>query len=147
MIRLTPALREQITAAIRAGGFPHVAAQAFGVSRHSFERWRRLGRSNESEEAFRLFAAAVEEAIGQARLRAEMEIFSEQPRIWLQHGPGRESRQSPGWTVAVKPIARNRSDGDPFTMPRVMAMLRTVMTALDGHPDAKASVVHALGRE
>ena len=89
---LTPELQERIVAALRAGGFPEVAAQAWGVSPRTFRRWMRRGEVQEIEP-YRSFAAAVREAIAQARLRAEMDIFEELgPRIWLQHGPGRETR-------------------------------------------------------
>src|SRR3954449_11155033 len=110
MTRLNRGLQEQIVAAIRAGAFPHVAAQAFGVSRRTFEKWRRLGRCNEGDAEFFSFASAVSEAIAQARLRAEMEVFTEQPRIWLQHGPGRDASDCAGWTVAIKPIMRSRAE-------------------------------------
>ena len=103
----TPALQERIVAALRAGGFPQVAAEAWGVSAETYRRWMRRGEV-QGIEPYRSFAAAVREAIAQARLRAEMDIFENQPRIWLQHGPGRETAESPGWTTAVKPSASRR---------------------------------------
>ena len=42
--RLTPALQEKIVAYIRAGGFPHVAAEAAGLPRRVFERWLERGQ-------------------------------------------------------------------------------------------------------
>ena len=104
---LTPDLQERIVAALRAGGFPEVAAKAWGVSPRTYRRWMRRGEV-QGIEPYRSFAAAVREAIAQARLRAEMDIFENQPRIWLQHGPGRESDASPGWSTAVKPSASHR---------------------------------------
>jgi hypothetical protein len=100
----TPALQERIVASLRAGGFPQVAAGAWGVSARTYRRWMRRGEVK-GIEPYRSFAVAVREAIAQARLRAEMVIFENQPRIWLQHGPGRETDASPGWTTAVKPTA------------------------------------------
>ena len=103
----TPALQDRIVAALHAGGFPEIAAAAWGVSPRTFRRWMRRGEVK-GIEPYRSFAAAVREAIAQARLRAEMDIFENQPRIWLQHGPGRETDESPGWTTAVKPSASRR---------------------------------------
>jgi transposase-like protein len=140
MTRLNRVLQEQIVAAIRAGGFPHIAAQAFGVSRQSFERWRKLGRSNEGDAELVSFARAIDEAIAQARLRAEIDVFTEQQRIWLQNGPGRESNESVGWTVAVKPIARQRSRRNPLMMPEVVALFGRIREALTPFPEAQEQV-------
>ena len=40
---LTPELQGRIVAFVRAGGYPHVAAEAAGVPRHVFERWLKRG--------------------------------------------------------------------------------------------------------
>lgn len=146
MIRLSPELQEQVVAGIRAGAFPHVAAQAFGVSRRSFHRWRKLGRSNEGDADFHSFACAVDQAIAQARLRAEIKIFAEQPKIWLQHGPGRETSDSPGWTVAVKPAAKTQTRSNPFTMPEVQELIDAVLDALEGQPQAQAAIADRVAR-
>src|SRR5262249_21669756 len=95
---LTPALQERIVASLRAGGLPETAARGGGIEPRRFRRWMRRG--DRGIEPYRSFAAAVREAGAQARLRAEMDIFENQPRIWLQHGPGRETHASPGWTTA-----------------------------------------------
>ena len=132
MTQLTRALQEQIVAAIRAGGFPHVAAQAFGVSRRRFHRWRKRGRSKTGDAIYRTFARAVNEAIAQARLRAEMDVFTEQARIWLQYGPGRETSRSPGWTVAIKPTAKKGGESNSLMDPLEIALLHEVEAALEG---------------
>ena len=135
---LTPALQERIVAALRAGGFPEIAAAAWGVSRRTFRRWMRRGEVKEIEP-YRSFAAAVREAIAQARLRAEMDIFENQPRIWLQHGPGRETDASPGWTTAVKPSAsRNESKAtDEVAFGEIKAV---VLGGLKDSPEKRESV-------
>lgn len=140
MTRLNRALQEQIVAAIRAGAFPHVAAGAFGVSRRTYERWRKRGRSARSCEPYRSFSRAVDEAIAQARLRAEMSVFTDQPRIWLQHGPGRESSGNRGWTVAVKPSAASKVEANPFLMPEMIALAREIQAALEPFPEARDKV-------
>jgi transposase-like protein len=140
MTRLNRGLQEQIVAAIRAGAFPHVAAQAFGVSRQTFEKWRRLGRSNEGDTEFVSFASAVSEAIAQARLRAEMDVFTEQPRIWLQHGPGRDANECAGWTVAIKPITRSRTERNPLMNREMATIAGQLFEALAPFPEAGESV-------
>ena len=146
MTQLDRALHEQIVAAIRAGGFPYVAAQAFGVAPRLFDRWRRRGRSKSGDENLRSFARVIDKAIAQARLRTEMDVFTAQPRIWLQHGPGRETGESPGWTVAIKPNATAKIEGNPFMMPGVMGLFQRLMNALDGHAPLQERVAHLFGR-
>jgi hypothetical protein len=138
----TPALQDRIVAALRAGGFPEVAAQTWGVSPRTFRRWMRRGEVR-GIEPYRSFAAAVREAIAQARLRAEMDIFENQPRIWLQHGPGRETDASPGWTTAVKPSASGRGPGavDEIASGRILAV---VHECLKPWPEARESVGRAM---
>jgi hypothetical protein len=142
---LTPALQERIVAALRAGGFPQVAAQAWGISPRTFRRWMRRGEAL-SIEPYRSFAAAVREAIAQARLRAEMDIFENQPRIWLQHGPGRETDESTGWTTAVKPSASRRG---PKAIGEIAfgRLQRVVLERLKPWPDIRESVGRDLEAE
>ena len=72
--RLTPALRSQIVAGIRAGGYPHVAAEAWGVPKETFDDWLKRGVAADAREPYRSFAKEVRQAQAQARLRAEMAI-------------------------------------------------------------------------
>ena len=60
--RLTPALQEQIVAYIRAGGFPHVAAEAAGLPRQVFARWLERGQRAMRRPLIAQFARAVMEA-------------------------------------------------------------------------------------
>jgi hypothetical protein len=96
--QLTPALQQQILAGIRAGAYPHVAAEARGISRRDFRRWLRRGSGRNAREPFAGFAVEVRSAAAQARLRAEITVLEENARIWLEHGPGREFPGNPGWT-------------------------------------------------
>jgi hypothetical protein len=132
---LTPALQEKIVAALRAGGFPLVAAGAWGVSPRTYRRWLRRGEV-QGIEPYRSFAAAVREAIAQARLRAEMDIFENQPRIWLQHGPGRETDESPGWTTAVKPSASRRGP-KPVDEAEIGKLTAGFLESLKSLPEAR----------
>lgn len=144
MISVNQLLGQQIAAAIRAGGFPHIAALAFGVGRRQFENWRRLGRHEESDEPFRSFARDVDEAIGQSRLRAEMSVFTETPKLWLQHGPGRETEGSPGWTSLAKPIVRTRRERNVLLDPEAMAAFERVFAVLADHPELRERVASAV---
>lgn len=144
MISLNDALSGQIAAAIRAGGFPHIAALAFGVSRRSFEGWRRQGRHEESDEPFRSFAREVDAAIGQSRLRAEMKVLTESPKLWLQHGPGRETHDSPGWTSLARPIVRTRRERNALLDPIAVAAMQHVLQVLTDHPALREQVASGM---
>jgi hypothetical protein len=141
---LTPTLQERIVASLRAGGFPQISAQAWGVSPRTYRRWMRRGEGRDPIEPYRSFAAAVREATAQARLRAEMDIFENQPRIWLQHGPGRETDESPGWTTAVKPNASRRRGSNAIDEIEFGRLGKELLDHLKPFPEAHRSVAGML---
>jgi hypothetical protein len=126
--RLTPVLAAQIAAGVRSGSFPHVAAQAFGVTAARFQDWLKRGADEHAREPFRSFAATIEQAAAQARLRAEMAVLNEAPKAWLQLGPGRERDDAPGWTSAARPRAREQADDETLTFECVTHALNAVTT-------------------
>jgi hypothetical protein len=118
-----------ILASIRAGGFPNVAAQAYGIPFERFQRWLRRGR----------MARTVREAAARARLKAEMETYEADPRFWLRHGPGKETRQAPGWSALAKPVFETGSDaGELLASREFQAILTQLMGGLNRFPEARA---------
>jgi len=92
-LTITPEFIKDITAFIRAGGFPHVAAEAAGVPADVFDAW--LARGNrkvrrDSNPLYRQLRDEVRTAKAQARLKAEMAVLEDNPAKWLQQGPGQE---------------------------------------------------------
>jgi len=136
---LTPDLEGKILAAIRTGGFPHVAAEAFGVSPHTFKKWLRLGR-NPKNTRYRTFAKNVKQAVATARLNAEMHTHQKDPKLWLRSGPGKETPASVGWTTFVRPQANNEGEIDYFASPAVLQFLALLEDALARFPEALQSV-------
>ena len=108
-IELTAELETRITASIRAGGYAAVAAQAWGVPEAVLERWLKRGRKKNASEPYRSFARNVDQALGQARLRAEMAAYKDDPKNWLKHGPGKERPGKPGWSALAKSTAVPRT--------------------------------------
>ena len=143
-IRLTPELGQQIAAAIRAGGYPHVAAEAFGVPKDVFDDWLKRGNQKNAWEPFRSFALEVRQAFAQARLRAEAASFEKDPKVWLVHGPGRETDRMPGWSVPVKPTEAVPDGHNALLDPRLMALFHSVMEVLRPYPEACTKVAEAL---
>ncbi len=143
-MRLTPAIRQQIVAGVRAGGYRHIAAAAWGVSPEMLEDWLRKGTDTRPREPYLSFTREVLQAEAQARLRAEMAVFQDEPKVWLEHGPGRERPDSAGWTVSVKPTEPNGESRNVLLDPEIMALFRTLLEALGPFPDARVEVAKRL---
>lgn len=143
-IRLDPTVQNSITSAIRAGGYPHVAAESFGVPKSVFDDWLARGNGNKARDPYRSFANEVRSALAQARLRAEVETFQEEPKTWLVHGPGRESPERPGWSVSVKAAETAQESRNVLRDREIMDLVRVVVDALSGFPDARAHVAQTV---
>jgi hypothetical protein len=142
---LTAEIARGILAAIRAGGFAHVAAAAYGVDLATWERWLRRGRRKQAREPYRSFVRKVEEAQGQARLRAEIHVMEKDVRAWLKHGPGREQPGKPGWTGLAKPtIAPPRPTAEFLASAEFLRFVATLRSVLADFPEALAAVAQAL---
>ena len=137
--RLTLTLQEQIVSYIRAGGFPHVAAEAAGLPRHIFTRWIERGRGDDAPPAYREFARAIMEAHAQARLHAELTAMSDKPLDWLKAGPGKDSADNLGWTNPGKAGGASAKGPDLERFwAEVFALLGECAERLAEHPDARA---------
>ena len=143
---LTPAIEKMILAYVRAGGFPHVAAEAAGVPRALFDEWLAKGEGARPLKKYKRFAEEVRRAEAQARLGAEVAALKDKPMDWLKAGPGKETAAKPGWSALAKP----RAGGDkptPLLMdPAVQAFLRALLAALEPYPEARMAVAGVLGQ-
>jgi hypothetical protein len=139
---LTTELADNILAAIRAGGFAHVAAAAFGVPPADFKKWLRQGRTGQSPE-HREFAQKVAQAQGTARLAAEMETHKKDPRLWLRAGPGRETPSADGWTTFVRARPRRSRPQNPCASPAMLGIFHKLTAALAPFPAALAAAQKA----
>jgi hypothetical protein len=134
-----------ILASIRAGGYPHVAAQAYGVPAEQFLHWLRRGGAKRGPRKVRRLVTLVNEAAARARLKAEMTVYDADPRLWLRHGPGKESRQAPGWSALAKPVSdRGDAGADLLNSPEFQAMQAAMLGALHDLPEARVAVAQAL---
>jgi hypothetical protein len=136
---LTPELQGHIVAFVRAGGFPHVAAEAAGVPQHVFESWLKRGGQRQERQPYRGFADAVRAAAAQARLRAEVAVFDKRPLDWLKCGPGKELARRPGWSAAPKaqPVAP-RDAGDVLALRAVQELFAELLKCLEEQPEVRA---------
>jgi hypothetical protein len=137
-VRLTPLLRSQIVAGIRSGGFVQVAAEAWGVSKDVLDDWLRRGTGKGARAPYAAFAGDVRMAQAQARLRAELLVFQDEPKVWLEHGPGRETPDRPGWTAAARPA--DRAD-DATLGPDALRLVGAIAERLLPFPAARDTIL------
>jgi hypothetical protein len=117
---VTPEVESNLLGFIRAGGFPHVAAEAAGIPRELFAVWLRRGSRRGAREPYKSFYRRVQQASATARLKAELETMTKNPFSWLRHGPGRETLEAAGWTNPVRP-GRGRDKRASFLLTREWA--------------------------
>ncbi|HXG12378.1 MAG TPA: hypothetical protein VNK04_21660 [Gemmataceae bacterium] len=130
----------QILAAIRQGVYPWVAAEAAGVSREQFQLWLKSNKRR-----YRRFAVEVRKAQAQARMQAEMALFSNDPRSWLKSGPGREANGEPGWSKEVPPhLDKEPPAVHPLEDPAWRELFDQILAALAPYPEARAALAEVL---
>jgi hypothetical protein len=138
---LTPELQARIASFVRAGCFPHVAAEAAGLSCRIFQNWLRRGSHARAKQPYRGFAEEVRQATAQARLRAEIAIIDKRPLDWLKCGPGKETSRRPGWSTAPKAQTAARvHDNNLLADPRFRGLGAKLLAALTPFPDARLAV-------
>lgn len=144
--KLTLEVQSLICGLIRAGAFPHVAAEAAGIPQRVFERWMRCGKVRQPVEEYRLFAAAVMTAKAHARALAETDVRKRYPVSWLRSGPGREGDGKPGWTGTVQPVPLKGPDDTMGSSERWWAVFPPLLDALAPFPEARAAAAAVLAR-
>jgi hypothetical protein len=143
--RPTPLQLQTITAYVRAGGFLHIAAEAAGVPSSLFDEWMRRGGSARARPVYREFFLAVTQAAAQARLGAEVAALKDKPLDWLKYGPGKETKDRPGWTTTVKPFpAGDDTAVDLLLHTQVQALITRLLELLAAYPEARAGVAEGL---
>jgi hypothetical protein len=140
----TPEAEEIIAAYVRAGGYPHIAAEAAGVPRDVFEEWLRKAEGKRPRKEYKRFAEALRRAEAQARLKAEAEALKDKPMDWLKSGPGKETTAEPGWSALAKPRAGALKETPLWERAEVQNLIRIILQALEPYPEIRAAVAAAL---
>ncbi len=138
---LTPERHKAIVAAIRAGAYDWVAAQANGVDKNTFMAWMRRGE-RERTGRYLNFRIDVLTARAQARLSAEIEVRKDLPFNWLRFGPGREREDEPGWTESRE--VKHSGSVDVLHSTEWGRLAEVIDNALLPYPDARLAVANAL---
>lgn len=140
---LTPERHKAIVAAIRAGSFDWIAAEANGIDRQTLKLWMRTG-IRKKREPYLSFVKDVKTARAQARLSAEIEVRKDQPFNWLRFGPGREREGEAGWTESTE-INHTGAIGVMQSQEWTLVSV-AIETALENYPEAKLAVAEAMKR-
>jgi hypothetical protein len=140
-MKLTTEIAREITAYIRSGTFPLVAAEGVGVPAEVFLDWMARGGKQRAREPYRTFAREVRRAAALSRLLAESQAYKKDPRFWLSHGPGRDRPNYPGWAGEIRP---NSTDGPVPEQQDWGAVCVCLMQALAEFPEARAAAALAL---
>lgn len=138
---LTPERQKSIVAAIRAGAYDWVAAEANGIDRMTFVLWMKRGE-NERKQPYVGFMEEVRLARAQARLSAEIEVRKDLPFNWLRYGPGREREGTPGWTESKE--VKHSGSVDVLHSTEWGRLAEVIDGALLPYPDARLAVANAL---
>lgn len=138
---LTPERQRAIVAAIRAGAYDWVAAEANGIDRATFVLWMRRGE-REKKQPYLGFFEEVRLARAQARLAAEIEVRKDLPFNWLRYGPGRERENLPGWTESKE--IKHSGSIDVLHSTEWGRLASIIDCALLPFPEARLAVANAL---
>ena len=101
MQKLTAETIKELGDRIKAGAFEQMAVQSLGISLETYQKWLNTkgGRRNSLPQQLR---DEVMRARAHARLMAEMQLRTKEPKSWLLNGPGKPTAELPGWTSPVK---------------------------------------------
>ena len=138
---LNPERHKAIVAAIRAGAYDWVAAQANGIDPATFRNWMLRGKKSR-KGPYLAFLKDVLTARAQARLSAEIEVRKDLPFNWLRYGPGRERDNEPGWTESRE--IKHSGSLDVLHSTEWGRLAEVIDGALLPYPEARLAVANAL---
>ena len=139
--RLTPKLIRDLVERIKAGAYEEVAAESLGVPIERYKGWLERGQDARARGIYRQLFEAVRQARAHARFMAEMDLRTKAPKVWLLNGPGRETRDLPGWTAPAKPRPDRDRELNVFEHPEIIALLNLIRETLVPFADAFAALV------
>jgi hypothetical protein len=138
---LTPRVQHEICAFIRQGAFSDVAAEAAGIPQATFRQWLAQAEAADAGEPWRTFGDEVRKATAAARLLAEIAAFKMNPLAWLKHGPGKETADTPGWTITVRPqITHDHRTVNVLLHPDIVELCSALLRVLAPFPEARTAV-------
>ncbi len=88
--KLNDELRTKICTLIKGGALPKDAPAMCGIGETTYYKWMQWGnRKEERFREFREFRKAVLLAVGEAKSKAAIRVYRDDPKWWLSRGPGK----------------------------------------------------------
>ena len=97
IMRDAPEVYQRIMMFIEQGAYDYIAAECFGITKQTWDKWMARGRKAQ-EGYYRKFFLDVTQASSRARLVAEISVFKDDPKFYLMNGPGKTKPDRPGWS-------------------------------------------------
>lgn len=145
---LTKEDMDQLTQNIMGGMFPHVAAQAMGITNRTFWRYMEVGKAahekisdnkrldSDYERKCFEFWRVVDMAAAVARGECEQVVKGKDPEKWLRYGPGRDrGPENPGWTETVR--IEKRTNVEISLSEDTAALLGEIVQTFNEGPEAR----------
>jgi hypothetical protein len=146
--RLTRQLIDELAARIKAGAFERVAVESLGILWEDYQRWLKRGEKPNAPALFLALFGAIRQARAHARLMAEIQMRTDNSRVWLVHGPGKETDSLPGWTAPVKAnVPQSRKPGQEDTPPELLQLCSLILEVLSPFPEARKAVAEVLTQQ
>jgi hypothetical protein len=143
--RLTARLIQTICKYVQSGAFEQTACEAVGLPFTLYQDWLARGEQAKAGRLLRLLVRELEQARALARLRLEVRMRADDPRLWLLHGPGREARDRQGWSAPARAPDPESAGGEGFA-PEVWDFVCAIHAALKPFPEARQPLVPIAGR-
>jgi hypothetical protein len=120
-------MREML-AFVQAGGLPDIAASAAGVCENRFMHWQSACKKSNCPKRVRQFFQKLNQAHGQAVLRAQITAFNEKPLDWLKNTGKQKGEATP-------------TDDTPLN-----TMLPVILKTLESFPEARQALAKVLDK-
>src|SRR5262249_52469674 len=138
-------LIDELASRIKAGAFEHVAVESLGIPWELYQRWLKRGEGPKAQEPFLALHRAVRQAKAHARLMAEVQMRTDNPKVWLTQGPGKETDALPGWTAPVKATVPKQNTSRPGDLqPELLQLFSLILEVLSPFPEARKAVAEVL---
>ena len=120
-------MREML-AFVQAGGLPEIAASAAGVEERRFHFWKVQWKKSGCPKRIRQLFQKLQQAHGQAVLRAQITAFNEKPLDWLKNTAMQKGEATP-------------TDDTPLN-----TMLPVILKTLEPFPEARQALARLFAK-
>jgi hypothetical protein len=120
-------MREML-AFVQAGGLPEIAASAAGVEEKRFHFWKVQCKKSTCPKPIRQLFQKLQQAHGQAVLRAQITAFNEKPLDWLKNTGKQKGEATPADDLSWNQL------------------LPAILRVLEPFPEARQALAKVFGR-